>query len=751
MCFSVLGREGIAEVEPILDRQKRVEVIRIVSDFRRVLHSTPTFPSPHDGDLRPLIRKLKDGVYHLSIPELVAAGEILAEYRAVARFLNGAESELLRKSAVSASGLPDLHAEITQKIDENGEIRDNATKQLKMIRQEFARTHKALIRSAERLVSEKRSFLQDELFTTRDERIVLPVLSTEKQKVPGIVHGMSQTQSTVFIEPMELIDLNNENATLRLKEEQEIKRILRMLTELLINEMDTCDRAIEEMKWIDTIYAIASFSERYGFSEPRFSDKRTISIRGGRHPLLIVKKGSENVVPFDVHLGEEAHLLLVSGPNMGGKTVLLKSIGIITVMAYAGMHIPASPDSVIPEIEHIYADIGDEQSIERDLSTFSAHIRHISNALKRADEKSLVLFDEIGVGTDPEEGMGIAMTALEHLARKGALTFASTHYGKLKHFVAGDRRMCNGSMEFDMKKGVPTYHLSIGVPGSSHGLAIAEREGFPPELLEKARSYLEGNVLRTEELVVELEGLRRESETIKKDALEQKERYETLSKQYEEQYNELKRKEHDFIKNARERAEDMVVETRRQMEQIVRHIRETQASKDAIKNSKSHIEKKLQSLKKDSSHTEEQPFDVGDFVFSKKLRMEGLVVEVLDGYVKVQSENARFLAPPSTLEMREKKRKTTDSNIDEMDVEVRTELDIRGLVVEEAKQEVTRFIDRAVLYNLKDVRIIHGKGTGALREAVGALLKKDRRVDSYRLGYHTEGGSGVTIVLLKEE
>ncbi len=750
LCFSVLGREGIAETAPIMERKRRIEMIGLVTDFRRILNETSTFPAPQDRDLRPLIQKIKDGTYHLSIPEIVAAGRILAQYKAVARFLSKTGNEKLEKMVAAASHLPDMQTEVTEKIDENGEIKDNATKTLKTIRRDFARTHKGLIRAAERLVSEKRGFLQDELFTTRDERIVLPVMKNEKQKVPGIVHGMSQTQGTVFIEPMELVDLNNEYATLRLKEEQEIKRILRLLTEILINNIDTCVHAVEEMKVIDTLYGIAAFSEHYGFSEPQFSHDRTMVIHGGRHPLLVVNKGRENVVAFDVHLGNEKNLLLISGPNMGGKTVLLKSIGIITVMAYAGMHISAHPDSVIPAIEHIYADIGDEQSIERNLSTFSSHIRHISNALRSADEKSLVLLDEIGVGTDPEEGMGIAMAALEHLARSGALTFASTHYGKLKHFAAGNESMVNGSMEFDMQRGLPTYHLSIGIPGSSHGFAIAEQEGFPPQLLEKARNYLDENELKTEELVVELERLRKESEVIREDALQQKERYETLSKQYEERYGVLKQKEKALIEDARERAENMVVETRKQMEQVICHIRETQASKSAIKESKSRIEQKIQSFKKKPKAVKEKTFERGDFVYSKKLGIEGMVVEVLDGYVKVQSENARFIAPSETLEVQKMKRRKPDSVMNEMDIEMQTELDIRGLMVEEAKPEVIRFIDRAVLSNLKNVRIIHGKGTGALREAVAVFLKNDRRVDNYRLGYHTEGGSGVTVVTLKE-
>jgi DNA mismatch repair protein MutS2 len=747
--FSILGRETIRAMMPIKQRQKRVETIRLVTDFRDILNSTMNFPVPHEGDFRPLIKKVKDGAYHLTVPELVSAARILREFKAVGRFLSTKGDEKLKGFVLATSELPDLFGEVHRVVDDNGEIRDNATAELKRIRQDFKKAHKTLINSAERLIAEKARYLQEALFTTREERIVLPVLTTEKKKVPGIVHGMSQTQNTVFIEPMELVDLNNEYATFRLREEQEIKRILRELTEILIDDMKTCDRAVEEMRMIDALYGIASFSNHHGFTEPRFSDDQIISIRGGRHPLLVEKKGRENVIPFDVHLGGDKNLLLVSGPNMGGKTVLLKSIGIITLMAYAGMHIPAEGDSVIPEIESIFADIGDEQSIEMDLSTFSSHIRHITTALKGAGKHSLVLLDEVGVGTDPEEGMGIAMATLEYLAEKGALTFATTHYGKLKHFVAGNKKMCNASMAFDISRGAPTYHLSIGIPGSSHGFAVAEKEGFPPLLLERAKSYLDGNALKTEELVVSLEQLRKESEVLRDEAAEQKKRYEKLRETYEEQFSTLKQQEKTFIKEARQRAEDVVIKTRREMEQIIRNIRETQASRDAIKDSKMSIEQKLQSFQREEVPDSDKSFAIGDFVFSKKLKLSGQIIDVLDGYAKVESENIRFLAPLDTLEFREREGKKQDREIDDMDIEVQKELDIRGHTVEEAKPAVIGFIDHAILLNLKNVQIIHGKGTGALREAVSELLSDDKRVDAYRLGYHTEGGSGVTIVTLK--
>lgn len=747
-CFSVLGREAVRAMGPFKEREKRNGMLRLVNEFREMLRSIRRFPVPHDRDPRPLIKKLKDGAFHLSVPDLVAAGATCSEFREVGMFLGKEGSSGLRELGASASVLPDLQKELERVIDDNGEIKDNATRELKVIRQDFKKAHRRLIRAAEQLIADKRRYLQEELFTTREERIVLPVVMAEKKKVPGIVHGMSQTQNTVFIEPMELVDQNNEYATFRLREEQEIKRILRNLTEILINDLQALDHAVEEMRMIDMLFGVASFCDHYGFTEPQFSDERTISLRGARHPLLVAKKGRENVVPFDVHLGEGKNLLLVSGPNMGGKTVLLKSIGIITVMGYAGMPIPAESDSVLPEIHAIYADIGDEQSIEMDLSTFSSHIRRISTALQKADEHSLVLLDEVGVGTDPEEGMGIAMAAMGWLAERGALTFATTHYGKLKHFVAGNEYMCNGSMEFDMEKGVPTYRLSVGIPGSSHGLAIAEREGFPLPLLERAKSYLDENALRTEELVVTLEQLRRESESIRGEAAREKEHYGKLRADYEEKFAALKQQEAEFIKDARQRAEEMVIETRREMEQIIRHIRETQASRSAIKESKTGIERKLQTFRKEEVAAPAPSCAIGDFVFSSKLNLSGHIVELFDGYAKVEGENVRFLAPLDTLEVKEKQRIPV-SDDDHLDIDAAREVDIRGLSVEEARPVVIRFLDDAVLSNLQTVQIIHGKGTGALRDAVAEMLREDRRVDGFRLGYHTEGGSGVTIVTLK--
>jgi DNA mismatch repair protein MutS2 len=745
--FSVLGREGIMSLVPIMEKKRRVEMIGHINEFRGLFNSTHAFPAPNDRDIRQILTRIQEGTYHLSVPELIAAAEITGEFKAVGAFL-GKYARNLQGLGVNLLRLPDLHGTLKLMIDEQGKIRDNATKELKAIRQGYRRAHKSLIHSAERLVADKKKYLQEELFTTREERIVLPVLLSEKKHVSGIVHGMSQTQSTVFIEPMELVELNNEYATYRMREEEEIKRILRSLTEIIIDNMECYLRAVEEMKLIDTLYGIASFAETYGLSVPVFADGPLITIRGGKHPLLVAKKGSDQVVPFDVLLGKTENLLLVSGPNMGGKTVLLKSIGIITVMAYAGMHIPAKPDSIIPEIDSIYADIGDEQSIEMDLSTFSSHIKHVTAALRSANEHSLVLLDEIGVGTDPEEGMGIAMAALGSLAEKGALTFATTHYGKLKHFVAANSRMCNASMEFDLSSGMPTYRLAIGIPGSSHGFAIARKEGFPPALLEKAKSYLDENALKTEELIVALEQLRKEEEAIKAEATEHREKFAELRSKYEEKYRELKKREAEFIKDARMRAEETVRETRREMERIVREIRETQASKDSIKDAKSTLDAKIRGFDEQEKPVAESTLAIGDFVFSTKLKLSGTVIELLEGYAKVESENIRFLAPLDTLEVKEKRKEPRDASFSEArDAEI--ELDIRGLMVDEARHVVLRFIDDAVFSSLKTVCIIHGKGTGALREMVAEMLRDDKRIDGFRLGYWNEGGSGVTVVSVK--
>ncbi|TET16653.1 MAG: endonuclease MutS2, partial [Candidatus Cloacimonadota bacterium] len=749
--FSILGREGVHLLIPLVDRKEREERLGLVKEFKELLNSALTFPVPLDEDLRPILQRLKEGVYHLNIPELLMAGKITNDFKQVGKFLgklHGKYSELA-KIAGNISRLPDLNDKVQRVIDENGEIKDGASKELKSIRDGFRKLHKQLIRNAKKIISEKKKYLQDEIFTTRDGRIVIPVKFAEKKHIAGIVHGMSQTQNTIFIEPLEMVELNNEYATFRLREEREIKRILRLITEVLIDHFEHYERSIEEMKRIDMLYAIASFSDSYGFSEPHFSMDSLLSIRGGKHPLLVVKKGEDAVVPFDVDLGRETKLLLISGPNMGGKTVLLKSIGIIILMAYTGLFIPTKNDSVIPEIDSIFADIGDEQSIAMDLSTFSSHIRHISTALQQSTDKSLVLLDEIGVGTDPAEGMGIAMVALERLAEKGVLTFATTHYGKLKFFVAGNSRMENGSMQFDEEHSTPTYHLSMGIPGSSHGFAIAEKVGFPPDLIQKAKTYVDQNEIKTDELICSLEMMQRETDEKIKTVEREKSNLAALIEKYEQKYQKLVSTEKEFIVDAKRHAEEIVLSTRREMEHIVKEIRESQASKKYIKKAKALIETNLQVFEEKKEERNGQ-LAVGDYVYSKRLKIKGEVTELLDNYVRVKAENFHFVAPYETLELAENDRKQEPREAAEtVTRDTSSEIHLRGLLADEAVMRVTKFIDDAVLSGLSTIYIIHGKGSGVLREAVSELLKHDERIKEYRLGHWDEGGSGVTVVQMK--
>jgi len=750
--FSILGREIVLSIVPLKEREKREESISLVKEFRLLLNSTRTFPAPQDKDIRPILKKVKEGVYHLSINELLLIGEVTRDYKKVGVFLRKlpAEYKGLSRLGAFSKRLPDIYEKIQIIIDENGELKDNASAELKSIRSGFTKLHKKLLRAANKLISEKKRFLQEEIFTTKEERIVLPVLFSKKKNVPGIVHSISQTQNTVFIEPIELIELNNECSTFKLREQREIKRILRALTEEIIKNIECYEKSILEMQEIDMLYAIASFSEKYNLSAPIFSIEPYLYIRGGRHPLLLIKKGKDGVVPFDIKLDKQSKILLVSGPNMGGKTVLLKSIGIIILMAYAGLHIPATEDSIIPDIDSIYADIGDEQSIEMDLSTFSSHIKNICIALKNATKRSLVLLDEIGVGTDPEEGMAIAMATLERLSKKGVLTFATTHYGKLKHFVAGKERMTNASMDFDRDNGVPTYHLSFGIPGSSHGFAIAEKMGFPAELLSKAKSYIDENELKTDELICSLEELMKDVKHKKEVVDEEKERLGSLLAIYDKKYNEIKGREKELIKDAKHRAEEIVYSTRKEMENLVKEIRESQASKEKVKQAKEVVSKKIQHFQEVEETKKDKEFSIGDNVYSNKLKMSGKITEILDGYAKVEAEKFRFLAPFESLELKKKEKKSEEKDIVLTDRnEFNFEIDIRGLFVEEAEIRVIKLIDDAVLYGLSTIYIIHGKGGGVLRKAVGELLKKDERIEEYRLGYWNEGGSGVTVAILK--
>jgi len=749
--FSVLGKEAVSTITPISEYGKRDEQILLIKEFRALLNSTHIFPIPNNRDLRYIIQRASEDAYHLSEKELIAAGQITRDYKNVGDFLGGLGKEFPGLSSLSESTkkLPDLNKQVEFVFDENGDIRDSASAELKKIRKGFRKAHQRLMKAAAGLVSTKKKYLREENFTTREERIVLPVNSAAKGNVSGIVHGISQTQNTIFIEPLELVELNNECSTYRLREENEIKQILRSLSAIIFDNIDCYKKSIEEITKIDKIYAIATFSEEHDFSVPLFSNDNFLQIRQGRHPLLIVKKGVKDVVPFDIELGNESKILLISGPNMGGKTVFLKSIGIIILMAYSGLHIPAANESVIPTIDALYLDIGDEQSIEMDLSTFSSHIKNIVSAVKGATSNSLILLDEVGVGTDPEEGLGIAMAVLGKLEEKGALTFATTHYGKLKHFVADSKQMENASMDFDAEKGIPTYSLLIGIPGASHGFTIAERMGFPSELLDRAKSYIDRDELKTDKLICSLgklmKKLKEEEDVVRK----HEEELEMLLCEYHIKKTEIQEREKEFIKDAKERSLDIVYQTRKQMEHIIKDIRESQASREKIKFAKKVIEAKIEKCESEGKSGKKEKILPGDYVFSTKLKTSGTVIDILNGYARVDGENIRFLAPFDTLEIRTKEDAKHEEKSDLSNKDTVTELDIRGLRAEEAKTRIVRFIDDCVLSGTSTVFIIHGKGTGVLREIVDELLREDNRVTEHRLGSWNEGGSGITVVQLK--
>ncbi len=749
--FSALGKNAINAIVPICEKKNRDRQISLISEFRELLNSTHTFPTPEKCDIRNEILRTDEGVYHLSREKLILLGRVTRDYRKIGYFLSGLSKEFqgLSKLCVSLKKLPNLYERVQSVFDENGEIKDNASQELKKIRKDFRKAHKVLTKTASNLVSEKKKYLQEEIFTTREQRIVLPVRASAKSNINGIVHGISQSQNSVFIEPVELIDLNNECSTYKLREENEIKRILGLLSQVISDNIDCYKKSIEEITEIDKIYGISSFANEYGFSVPQFSTEHFIRIRQGKHPLLAVKKERENVVPFDVELGRDSQILLVSGPNMGGKTVLIKSVGIIVLMAYSGLHIPADNESVIPEIDAIYLDIGDEQSIEMDLSTFSFHIKNIISAVNGATQNSLILLDEIGVGTDPEEGLVIAMAVLEKLKDIGGLTFATTHYGKLKHFAAGFKQMLNASMDFDTEKGKPTYSLLPGIPGSSHGFAIAEKMGFPAELLEKAKSYIDKNELKTDELICSLAKLKNKLRKEKDDISKYRRELKVLLEEYSLKNSEIEERRKELLIGAKERALNIVYDTRKEMEHIIEKIRESQASKEEIKKAKKAINTKIEQYENMKKSTSNKTISPGDYVFSTKLKIGGTVVDIMGDYAKVDAKSLRFIAPFETLELRKEVDVGGDSGGEIPSRDADFEVDIRGFRAEEARCRVIRFIDDAVISGLSTVYIIHGKGTGVLRTMIDALLKEDTRVQNYRLGYWNEGGSGVTVVGLK--
>ncbi|MBY9080508.1 endonuclease MutS2 [Paenibacillus sp. HN-1] len=720
-------------------------------------------------DIKPALKRASIGGM-LGTHELLAVGNTIHGGRRIKRFIAAMHEEekiqMLFDLADLLSEQKPVEDAIRAAIDENAEVLDSASTELASIRREL-RNGETRIR--EKLDSMIRStsvakMLQDQLVTIRGDRFVIPVKAEYRSHFGGIVHDQSGSGATLFIEPEAIVAMNNKLRETRLREEREIEIILGKLTALVGEIAEETAYDVDILAQLDFIFAKARLAREMKASQPRMNDRGYLKLRKGRHPLIPL----ENVVPLDVEIGNQYSTILVTGPNTGGKTVTLKTIGLLSLMSMSGLFIPAEEGSQMCVFDAIYADIGDEQSIEQSLSTFSSHMTNIISILKRMTPKSLVLLDEVGAGTDPAEGSALAIAILEHIHRTGSRMVATTHYSELKAYAYERKGVINASMEFDVQSLRPTYRLLVGVPGRSNAFAIAERLGLPGNILEHARGEVKEEDLRVEHMIASLEENRLGAEN-------ERERAESLRKEAEEfrsrQQRELERLEGQrdkWLEKAEKDADAIVDKARKEAEQIIADLRRLAMEEGASVKEHKLIEARRRldeaqpaPRKKETARSGKakaaRQIGPGDEVAVHSLNQKGHVVELSGSKeavvqlgimkMKVSLDDLELLsvakpAAPKPIRQATTVKRTRDDNI-------RSELDLRGANLEEALIETDRFLDEAFLGNLGQIYIIHGKGTGILRSGIQEYLRKHRHVKSYRLGNYNEGGAGVTVAELE--
>lgn len=665
--------------------------------------------------------------------------------------------------------LPQLSGEIRRCILSEDEISDDASAGLKQIRRSMKITgEKVHTQLAGMVNGSARSYLQDAVITMRNGRYCVPVKAEYKSQVPGMIHDQSSTGSTLFIEPMAIVKLNNEIRDLELKEAAEIEKILAALSELTAQHREELQYDLENMVELDFIFARASLAMEQNATRPLFNTKGWINIRKGRHPLIDKQK----VVPIDIHLGKDFHLLIVTGPNTGGKTVSLKTVGLLTLMGQAGLHIPALDRSELAVFSEVYADIGDEQSIEQSLSTFSSHMTNVVSFIEKADPHSLVLFDELGAGTDPTEGAALAIAILNHLQAQGIRTMATTHYSELKVYALSTPGVENASCEFNVETLRPTYRLLIGIPGKSNAFAISSKLGLPSYIIEEAKKQISAKDESFEDVISTLEKNRITIEKERMEIAKYKKEIGALKEKLESKQEKLDQQKARILQEANEEAHAILREAKEYADQTMKNfhkfgknnisVKEMEAERQRLRQKMTKVEKNI-SIKETKTTGTLKPSDLhlGDGVKVLSLNLKGTVSTLPDskGFLFVQmgimrskihisdlallKEEAVITAPHMQKTSSGKIRMSKSSSIG-------IEINLLGKTVDEAIAELDKYLDDAYLAHMPSVRIVHGKGTGALRKGVHNYLRKVKYVSSFRLGEFGEGDAGVTIVEFKK-
>ena len=766
---SALGRELCRNLKPSVNLEEIESAQQQTADALTRIYQKGSLSFSGTHNVGASLKRLEMGGV-LSIEELLKIASLL-EVAKRAKAYSRSEREESKADSLEElfsrlEPLTPLLEEIRRCILSEDEIADDASPALKHIRRSMKNTNERIRSQMNELLNSSRSHLQDAVITMRDGRYCLPVKAESKGQVPGMIHDQSSTGSTFFIEPMAIVKLNNDLKELYLKEREEIEIILASLSSLAGEYVPSIKEDFEILTELDFIFAKGSLAKKYNGTSPIFNNERRINIRKGRHPLLDHRK----VVPIDIHLGDDFDLLIVTGPNTGGKTVSLKTVGLFTLMGQAGLHIPANDRSELSVFEEVFADIGDEQSIEQNLSTFSSHMTNITSILKHVNENSLVLFDELCSGTDPVEGAALAASILSRLHDYGIRTMATTHYSELKVFALSTPGVENACCEFSVETLSPTYHLLIGIPGKSNAFAISGKLGLPGDIIENARNRMTEQEENFEDLISDLETKRTAIEKERLETEQYKKEIESLKRRLEEKQERLDAQRDKIIRQANEDAHAILREAKEVADQTIKNFHkygQANASAKEMEQERSKLRGKMNDLEKNmslkqketSNHKVPKTLRIGDSVKVLSMNLKGTVHTLPNdkGDLYVQMGILRSLVNIKDLVLLEdtpalgNKKKSTGAGKLKMSksASVSTEINLIGKTTDEAVSLLDKYLDDAYLAHMPSVRVVHGKGTGALRKAVHSHLKRLKYVKSFRLGEFGEGDSGVTIVEFK--
>ena len=773
--FSADAKSRCQKLRPITDRAQIEQLQQQTSDALSRLFKYGSLSFSGVTDIRDSLKRLEIGGA-LSAIELLRVCSLLESAKRAKAFArsqddNDQPDDSLTSLFAGIEPLTPLCDEIRRCILSEDEIADDASSTLHSIRRSMRGMNDKIRAQMNSMINNTttRSYLQDTVITMRDGRYCLPVKAEAKSLVPGMIHDQSSTGSTLFIEPMAVVNLNNEYKELQLREQEEIEVILAGLSNLTASYATQLLADYELLTELDFIFARAAFAQTYNGVAPLFNDDGRIHIRKGRHPLLDPKK----VVPIDVRLGEDFRLLIVTGPNTGGKTVSLKTVGLLTLMGQSGLHIPASERSELGIFDEVFADIGDEQSIEQSLSTFSSHMVNIIRILEQVNDRSLVLFDELCAGTDPTEGAALAISILSKLHLYGARIMATTHYSELKVYALSTPGVENACCEFDVATLSPTYRLLIGIPGKSNAFAISEKLGLPSDLITDAKGRISKSEGDFEDLIADLEKSR---STIEREQLEinqYKAEIESLKEKLEQKQERLDSSRNKILREANEQAYNILKEAKDVADETIRNfnkygkagapVNEMEKERTKLRGKMDKAAQKMSEQKKASvpNHNVPKKLRIGDSVKVISMNLKGTVHSLPNarGDLYVQMGILRSLVNINDLILLEedaapgtkKFQKTSAGKIKmSKSASVSTEINLIGKTTDEAIPLLDKYLDDAYLAHLPSVRIVHGKGTGALRNAVQAHLKRLKYVKSFHLGEFGEGDAGVTIAEFKD-